>query len=88
MKKDIIRTLLLGILLLLAIVLGKVIGNVTAGVPFLSWLGLSAQFGLAPATLDLAVLTVTFGLQISLNVAQAILLLVAILVYSRIHIHE
>ena len=68
--------------------LGKVIGNVTAGVSFLSWLGLSAQFGLAPATLDLAVLTVTFGVQISVNVAQAILLLVAILVYSQIHIHE
>lgn len=88
MKKNIIRTLLLVILLLLAIVLGKVIGNVTTGVSFLSWLGLSAQFGLAPATLDLAVLTVTFGVQISLNVAQAILLLIAILVYTRIHIHE
>lgn len=88
MKKTIIRTLLLIILLLLAIVLGKVIGNVTAGVAYLSWLGLSAQFGLAPATIDLAVVTLTFGLQISLNVAQAILLLLAILAYSRIHIKD
>lgn len=88
MKKSIIRTLLLVILLLLAIVLGKVIGNVTADTPFLSWLGLSASFGLAPATVDLAVMTVTFGLQISLNVAQGILLLVAILLYSHIHIHD
>ena len=88
MKKALIRTLLLVILLLLAIVLGKVIGSVTAGVSFLSWLGLSATFGLAPATLDLAVVTVTFGLQISLNVAQAILLLIAILVYGRIHIQD
>lgn len=88
MKKNIIRTLLLVILLLLAIVLGKVIGDVTTRTAFLSWLGLSAKFGLAPATLDLAVLTVTFGVQISLNVAQAILLLIAILVYTRIHIHD
>ena len=33
-------------------------------------------------------MTVTFGLQISLNVAQGILLLVAILLYSHIHIHD
>ena len=88
MKRSLIRTLLLVILLLLAIVLGVVIGNVTAGVPYLSWLGLAADFGLAPTTVDLAILKLTFGMQINLNVAQAILLLAAILIYSRIHIHD
>ena len=55
---------------------------------YLSWLGMAADFGLAPTTVDLAILKLTFGLQINLNVAQAILLLAAILIYSRIHIHD
>lgn len=88
MKRSIIKTLLLVILLLLAVVLGKVLGDVCAGTPFLSWLGLSASFGLAPATVDLAIMNVTFGLQVSLNTAQAILLLAAILLYSRIRIKD
>ena len=88
MKKSLIKTLLLIVLLLLAVVLGKVLGDVCAGTAFLSWLGLSASFGLAPATLDLAIVQLTFGLQVSLNTAQAILLLVAILVYTRIRIKD
>ena len=88
MKKGILRTLLLGVLLVLAVVLGKVIGVMCGGSSFLSWLGLSAQFGLQPCTLDLAILQVTFGLLVNINVAQAILLFVAILVYSHIHIRD
>ena len=88
MKKGLLRTLLLVVLLVLAVVLGKVIGNLCGGISFLSWLGLSAQFGLQPCTLDLAILEVTFGLLVNINVAQAILLFVAILVYSHIHIRD
>lgn len=76
------------VLLVLAVVLGKVIGDLCGGISFLSWLGLSAQFGLQPCTLDLAILQVTFGLLVNINVAQAILLFVAILVYSHIHIRD
>ena len=72
MKKGILRTLLLVVLLVLAVVLGKVVGDVSQGVSFLSWLGLSAQFGLQPSTLDLAILQVNFGLTVDINVAQAI----------------
>ena len=88
MKKGILRTLLLVVLLVLAVVLGNVVGDVSQGVSLLSWLGLSAQFGLQPSTLDLAILQVNFGLTVDINVAQAILLFVAILLYSRIHIKE
>lgn len=88
MKKNLIKTLLLVVLLLLAIVLGKALGSVCSGVNYLAWLGMSANFGLDPTTLDLAVFNVTFGAKISLNVAQAILLLIAILCYIKIRVKD
>lgn len=88
MKKSLIRGLLLIVLLLLAVVLGSVIGTAAQGVSFLSWLGMSTGFGLEPVTLDLSVLQLTFGLSFRVNVAQAILLLAAILGYTRIHVKE
>ncbi len=88
MKRNLVKTLLLIVLLLLAVVLGKVLGDVCAGVAFLDWLSLSASFGLDPATLDLAIVKFTFGARIGLNTAQAILLLIAIIVYSRIRVKD
>lgn len=88
MKRSIIKTLLLIVLLLLAIVLGKVLGDVCASSAAFNWLAMAASFGLAPTTLDLAIVNFTFGVSIHLNTAQAILLLIAILVYSRIRIRD
>ena len=88
MKRNLVNTLLLIVLLLLAVVLGKVLGDVCANVAFLDWLSLSASFGLDPTTLDLAIVNFTFGARIELNTAQAILLLIAILVYSRIRVKD
>ena len=88
MKRKLIKTLLLIVLLLLAVVLGIVIGNVCEGVKGFSWLALSATFGLQPTTISLAVMELTFGLTVQVNVAQAILLLVAILIYSCIKIRD
>lgn len=87
-KRSLLRTLLLIVLLMLAIVLGMLIGRVTASIPFLSWLGVSASFGFPAIPIDLAVVTFTFGMMIDINVAQAILLLAAILIYSAVHIRE
>jgi len=86
MKRQLIKTVLLIVLLLLAVVLGIIIGNVCAGVSSLSWLSASASFGLSPTTLDLAIVNFTLGLTVNINVAQAILLLVAIIVYCNIKI--
>lgn len=88
MKRTLLRTLLLIVLLLLAVVLGRVIGNLCEGVSFLSWMALSAEFGLQPTLINLQVVQFTFGAVVNINVAQAILLLAAILVYSRIKIKE
>ena len=88
MKRNLLKTLLLVVLLLLAVVLGKLIGDVTASTQFLSWLGVSAQFGFQPITVDLSVVTLTFGFMIGINVAQAFLLLAAILIYTAIKIRD
>ncbi|MCY1713714.1 DUF4321 domain-containing protein [Caproiciproducens galactitolivorans] len=88
MKKNGIRTLLLMILLVLAVVLGQVIGTSCAGMKTLSWLGACAKFGLSPVDLDLSVVKFTFGMTVSINVAQAILLLAAILAYIKIKVRE
>ncbi len=84
MKKGILKTLLFVVLILLSIVLGKAIGTVSAGVPFLSWLSVGTKFGVSTFTVDLYVVQVTFGMVVSINVAQALLLLAAILACTRI----
>jgi hypothetical protein len=88
MKKKLIKTILLIVLLLLAIVLGMIIGDVCSDVKGLSWLAAGATFGLQPTTLDLSVIQFTFGLTVNINVAQAILLLVAILAYCAIRVRD
>jgi hypothetical protein len=84
MKKGIIKTLLFIILILLAVVLGKAVGNAVTGISFLSWLAIAAKFGVSTVTVDLSVLQVTFGMMVNINVAQTLLLLIAIFVYIRI----
>lgn len=88
MKKNIIKTLLLIILLLLAVVLGRILGSACAGIKYLSWLGAAANFGLSPVDLDLSVVKFTFGMIVNINVAQAVLLLIAIFSYTRINIKD
>ncbi len=86
MKNNGIKTLLLIILLVLAVVLGQIIGASCAGIKYLSWLGAAAKFGLSPVELNLSVVKITFGMMIGINVAQAILLLAAILTYIKIKV--
>lgn len=88
MKKGLLRGIFLIVLLLLAIVLGKVGGDAALQVPWLHWLGLSANFGFDPVSVDLSVLQCTVGLRLSVNVLQAILLLLGILLYTRVNIRD
>lgn len=71
-------------LIILAIVLGKAIGTAVTGISFLSWLAIAAKFGVSTVTVNLSVLQLTFGMMIDINVAQAILLLAAIITYTKI----
>jgi hypothetical protein len=83
-KKGIIKTLSFLMLIILAIVLGKAIGTAVTGISFLSWLAIAAKFGVSTVTVNLSVLQLTFGMMIDINVAQAILLLAAIITYTKI----
>ncbi len=76
-------TLILLILLAIGIVIGGVIGDLLADmVPFLSY---SYPIGLdAPLHLDLSVISLVFGLKIDVNVASAIGLILAYLMYRKI----
>lgn len=73
------------LLILTGIVLGGFIGNLAAGVPWLSWLGYGQTFGLtSPLVLDLGILVLTFGLTIKITIASIIGVLLAILIYRLI----
>lgn len=73
------------LLLLAGIVLGGFIGNLTAGVPGLSWLNYGQSFGFAnPIVLDLGILVITFGLSINITIASIIGVLIAIIIYRLI----
>ena len=70
------------ILLLTGVVLGGFLGNVTEGIPALSWLSFGESFGLnTPLVLDFGILVVTFGLSIRITMAGIIGVVLALLVY-------
>lgn len=73
------------LLLLAGIMLGGFIGNLTAGIPGLSWLNYGQSFGLtSPIVLDLGVLVITFALTINITIASIIGVLIAIIIYRLI----
>ena len=70
------------LLMLAGIVLGGFIGQMTAGVPMLSWLSFGQSFGISPPiNLDLGILVITFGLSIKITMASIIGIVIALLVF-------
>lgn len=70
------------LMILAGVVLGGFIGQLTAGVPALSWLNYGQAFGLSnPLVLDLGILVLTFGLTIKITIAGIIGIVLAILIY-------
>ncbi len=71
-------------LLILFLIIGALIGSLISHalkdvLPFMDY-GLAASFG--PATLDLAVLTLTFGISIKLTLGSALGILLGLYLYS------
>ncbi len=67
-----------------ALVLGSMLGNRAVGTDGFSWLGYSKTFAFEPGTfLDLDVLRLTFGISITVNVAQLLLIIAAIVIYYK-----
>lgn len=70
------------LMLLSGIVLGGFIGEMTAGIPGLSWLNFGQSFGLKdPVILNFGILVITFGLSIRITMASIVGVIIAILTY-------
>lgn len=70
------------LLILSGIVIGGFIGQLTKGIPALSWLCYGQTFGLtSPIVLDLGVLVLTFGLTVKITIASIIGIVIALIIY-------
>lgn len=71
--------------ILIGIVLGGLISELTSGIPALSWLSYGNTFGISNTNnalvLDLGILVITFALQIKITIASIIGVVVAIVIY-------
>lgn len=86
MTKDIKRTIAFLFFLLAGIVLGTVIARLCEGVPVLSWLAYSMSVGLdtgSPMVLDLIVFKLALGFTLTVNTAQIICIITALIVYNK-----
>lgn len=71
--------------LLAGLVIGGLLGDIAKNVDFLWWLSYGEEFGLStPITLNLSVITITFGLMFKINVASIIGMIAAVFVYRKI----
>lgn len=86
MGKDIKRTIAFLFFLLAGIVMGTVIGKLCADVSFLSWLAYTMSVGLdtaSPLVLDLIVFKLAFGFTLTVNPAQILCVIIALIVYNK-----
>ena len=81
------KTFLFLFYLLAGIIVGSLLANLCAGVPFLSWLAYSGTIGFAagnPACLDLIIIKLYFGFSLAVSVAQILCISLALFFYSRV----
>ncbi len=86
MGKDIKRTIAFLFFLLAGIVIGTVVARLCAEVSFLSWLAYSMSVGLdtaSPLVLDLIVFKLAFGFSLTVNPAQILCIIIALIVYNK-----
>lgn len=73
------------VFLLSGLVLGGLLGEIAKQVDFLWWLSYGQEFGLAnPITLNLSVISITFGLMFKINIASIIGMAIAIFIYRKV----
>ena len=67
------------------LVIGGLIGKLSAQVDWLSWLAFGQEFGLeSPFVLNLSILSITFAFSIKINIASIIGMALAIFIYRKI----
>ncbi len=68
-------------LVLIGIVLGTFVGNITNGVSSLSWFSFGLDFGMnSPLVLDLGMMQLTFGVSINLTLAVVIFIILSLII--------
>lgn len=71
--------------ILCGIVVGGLLGELASNVDSLWWLSYGEEFGISePITLDLIVVTLSFGLMLKINIASIIGMILAIFIYKKI----
>lgn len=70
-------------ILIIFIVIGALLGNVIASLVDIDILRTSKSVGLSPTTLDLAVINISFGFQIALNLASVIGIMISVVFYKK-----
>ena len=66
-------------LICVGVVTGSMVNEITAGIPWLSWLSYGLSFGTqAPVNLNLGILTLTFGINIDLTISAIIFIALAL----------
>lgn len=81
MRRNYRSTALLIIILMVGMIIGGSLGQVIG--KYLPFLAYGKIIGLSPAKLDLGIATITFGFNITLNLAAAIGLIIGIILYQR-----
>ena len=78
------KKLYMAFLLAIAVILGHYLGNTVIGTEGLAWLGYGRNFGFDPTTFTFGgVLDLTLGFKFALNIAQVLLIVTAIIVYTK-----
>ena len=74
---------LLIILMMAGLVIGGLLGKLAGSVPILSWLSYGQNFGMTtPWTLDLGVISFTFGVSLYFSISGIIGLVLGIFLYN------
>ena len=76
--------LLMFALVMIAVFIGSLVGDLTYGLPGLEWLGEGYDIGLSTCELDLHLMVLTFGLKMKFCIAEVIFLLIALLCYPKL----
>ena len=73
------------LLVLSGVVIGSLVGKLTAGIDFLNWLSYGIRFGTkTPFSLELGVISFDFGLSIDLTVSCIIFILLALIIGRKV----
>ncbi len=86
MKENFKKTIAFLFFLLAGIVLGTVTARLCSGVPYLDWLSYNMSVGIdtgSPVILDLIVFKLAFGFTLSVNTAQIICVIAALITYNK-----